>query len=193
MKKNRGSFRVLLLLFMTLFSEAADENSTALLRGKFRLACDKLPQRVLPFSQLDFSCRLSGKGEAPQVNVLFPEQEGLAMRVERERKDDGSFHERIFHYTLLTGDKAVNLPSVALKAYDPATKLFYSVRVPPTEVGIEAVEAKEILDSEDSLPKEADFSPYLRYLYGILVFAAGFLSAMSLSRLRKKFPKAEDA
>ena len=197
MKRNRGSYRVLLLLFMTLFSKAADENSTVVLSGKYRLDCDKLPQRVLPFSQLDFSCRLSGEGKVPKVTALFPEKEGLAMRVRREKKDNGRFHERIFRYTVLTGEKALSLPPVTLKAYDPAAKAYYSIHIPPQKVEIETVQAKEILDAEDSLPKEADFSPYLRYLYGILLFVAGFLSAMALSRLRKylrqKSQKAEDA
>ncbi len=197
MKRSRGSFRVLLFLFMTLFSEAADENSTVVLTGKYSLNCDKLPQRVLPFSQLDFSCRLSGEGEVPKVIALFPEKEELVMRVRREKKDNGTFHERIFHYTLLVGEKALHLPPVTLKAYDPAAKAYYSMHIPPQKVEVEKVRAKEILDAEDSLPKEADFSPWLRYLYGILLFAAGFLSAMALSRLRKylrqKSQKADDA
>ena len=197
MKRNRGSYWVLMLLFMKLFAGAADENGTVMLTGKYRLDCDTLPRSVLPFSQLDFSCCLSGEGEAPKVTALFPEKEGLAMRVRKEKRDNGTFHECIFHYTLLTGEKTVVLPRIALKAYDPVAKHFYRLQVPPRKVNIEAVQPKEILDAEDSLPKEVDLAPYLRYLYGILVFTAGFVSAMLLPRLRKylrlKSQKADNA
>ena len=195
MKKNRGDFSLFLLLLLSLpllffaTESRADEprlnaSDAAMVSGRYRLRRDPVPHSVFPFSELKLTYRLRGEGEAPKVSRLLPKAPGLASKYSVEKSDHDDLHEVLFHYTLLVGDTNLTIPETVLKGYDPQQKRYYTLRVPAANVTVEDVDFHEILDPENSLPLKPDISGYLHALYMLLLFAAGFLSARYLPRLR---------
>ncbi len=161
---------------------------TALI-GDYTLSCDAPAKEVAPFSQVNLTCMLKGYGYPPGLKTILPGIEGVESFAEVEKFDDKLFHKRTYRYALLA-EKSFTIPKISIKAFDPAKEKPYILESPAQEISVMHAEPKEILDSRDSLPKEVDFAKYRSWLYGVLLFLAGFLSAKLLpdfTNFTKKF------
>ncbi len=156
--------------------------------GRYTLEYDMPSEEVSPFSQLNLVYTLKGYGYPPKLETVLPDIAGVESFVEVEKFDDKLFHKRTYRYALLA-EKSFTIPKVSIKAFDPEKDKPYFLETPAQKISVAKVDAKEILDSRDSLPKEVDYAKYRSYLYGLLLFLAGFLSAKLLPDIMKRYSK----
>ena len=156
--------------------------------GHYSLTVVSPPEKVLPFSQVDLSYTLKGYGYPPQMEKILPEIPGVESFVELERFDDKLFHKRRFHYALLA-EKDFTVPAVAIKAFDPHKEKSYILKTAAYHVEVMPVKADEIIDAGDYPASTVSWATYRVYLYYLLFFVAGFLTAILLPLLLERFAK----
>ena len=122
------------------------------------------------------------------VNTFF-DVETLADRL----TDKGYLIEQEFIYAL-TAKKSFTIPAVAIKAFSPTRKEYYTLAAPAYKVSVKTIDPTTLLDKEES-PNEKPLVSYKTlkewFIY-LVIFAFGYLSA-TLANSKIEFGKRKKA
>ncbi len=156
--------------------------------GAYTLSAVPPPHEALPFSQVDLHYTLEGYGYPPQIARLLPNIPGVEAFVEVESSDDKLFHRRRYRYALLS-EGNFTVPAVTIEAFDPKRQKRYRLHSEPCTVTMLPVDIKALTDSEER-PESALWGVrQQRYVYYILFFVAGFLSAKMMPMLMQRLSR----
>ncbi|PHS37606.1 MAG: hypothetical protein COB07_10375 [Sulfurovum sp.] len=161
--------------------------------GDFTLTAQIKQHKAKAHEPLPFQISIQGKGYPPVLPTLLPEEGNFTRFTEKpvihsvvSRQGTQS---TVTYSMALSHSQSFTLPPVEIKAFNPQNEKSYRLTVPPQHFEISKAERSVLLDKNDS-PRvlEADWS-WLKTLLGYLVvFAAGYLTALSW-KWRKKSTK----
>jgi len=107
----------------------------------------------------------------------FSEKEPLAVK-------NGFIYKKEFKYAIIAKEDFTIKPA-ELKLFNTEKNRYEIKSTPQKDVKITPLDIKTLLD-EIELPKAANFEKYISYIYNILIFIAGFLTALLYKSMTKK-------
>ena len=138
--------------------------------GAFQLNAQISAQDVAPFAPVYLTLTLQGKGSHNRLENLIPPIKGVDRFVNRSGEQKLEY--------VFSSDHNFTIPSAKLRCYDPKQDRYYSLQTPAYPITVHRLDPATIVDKEDSF--EADrfhLADLLNYLYALLIFVAGYLSA----------------
>jgi len=162
--------------------------------GDFSLTHSLKTNKAKAYEPLPFQVTIKGSGYPPLLKDLLPKNINFTLFKEKPivnavNSSQGT-RSTVIYPMALSHSKSFDLGPVVLKAFNPKTKKSYGLTIPKQHLDIRKVDVKSLVDKIDSpKPLEGDWSwfttiltPLLSYL---VVFAAGYLTAVSLKWKRK--------
>jgi len=102
----------------------------------------------------------------------------------------GYIYHKEWSYALVS-DKDYLIPSVSLNVYHPKLKKYMRQQEKERKVTITALNIENILDNKEAPQGPFQLQNFIQYIYYILIFIAGFLTAILWQNLPKKLSKKE--
>lgn len=168
-----------------------------LLVGDFNLTYAIKKHQAKAYEPLPMQVNITGQGYPPLLSTLLP-QEGNFTRFTEEPIVNSvvNIHgsqSTVTYSMALSHAKSFTLPSIEIKAFNPHTQKSYLLTIPPQNFDITTPKIKELIDPIDSpLLMTEDWS-WLKTLLGyVVIFSAGFLSALSWKWTKKQRKKEEN-
>jgi len=162
-----------------------------LLVGDFTLTHQLKTHTAKPHEPLPFQVHIDGQGYPPLLDSILP-KEGAFTRfsehplVKSVASAKGT--QNTVNYPMaLSHAKSFTLPAIKLKAFNPKTEKSYFLSVPSQDFDIEEVPKDTLIDRYD-MPKpfSMDWSWLTSLLAYLLVFTAGYLTALAWKWKKKK-------
>jgi hypothetical protein len=174
--------------------------NTALV-GNFSLTHAFTKHEAKAYEPIPFQIKIEGSGYPPLLDNLLTKE--LNITVFRENPIVKSTHSKqgtkssVIYPMALSADKSFTLSPIIVKAFDPKTKKSYELTVPKQYFNISKADVNTLVDkTDDPKPLESDLSwlgTILMTLFSyLIVFAAGYLTAISLKWKKKILPKEEN-
>ncbi len=160
--------------------------------GDFKLTEQIKQHKAEAYEPLPFQVSIQGKGYPPILAALLPKDGNFTRFSEeplvRSAVSRQGTESTVTYPMALSHDKSFTLPSIEIKAFNPQTEKSYTLTVPAQHFEISKTDRAALVDRSDS-PKllKADWS-WLKTLLGYLVvFAAGYLTALSWKWRKKTY------
>jgi len=162
--------------------------------GDFKLNYTIKTHQASSYEPLPFEITLTGTGYPPLLqNILNSEQN---ITIFKEKPQQLSTHmkkgtkNRIIYPLALSHYQSFSLKKTTIKAFNPKTQKSYELTIPTQKFEIKKVETKTLVDKIDS-PKavEVNFDWLISLFSYIVVFGAGYLSAISFKWSKKVIKK----
>jgi hypothetical protein len=143
------------------------------------------------FEPIPLQVTLKGIGYPPLLENLLPSDNNITHFTETplvtsfaSRKGT---HVTVTYPMALSHDKSFTLNPIIINAFNPTTKTSYTLTVPEQHFNISKIDKASMIDKIDTPSAlKADWS-WLKTLFGyIIVFFAGYLSALSWKLTKKK-------
>jgi hypothetical protein len=159
--------------------------------GNFSLDYKIKTLNAQAFEPLPLQVTLKGIGYPPLLENLLPSDNNITHFTESplvtsfaSRKGT---HATVTYPMALSHDKSFTLNPIIINAFNPTTKTSYTLTVPEQHFNISKVDKASMIDKIDTPSAlKADWS-WLKTLFGyIIVFFAGYLSALSWKWTKKK-------
>ncbi|BAF73341.1 BatD family protein [Sulfurovum sp. NBC37-1] len=158
--------------------------------GDFKLSYDIKKHQAQSYEPIAMKIILEGEGYPPVLERLYPDGDDFTLFTQKPLvqkiplKDHLKY--RVTYIMALSHDKSFDLPPLQLHAFDPRLKKAYQLTIPKQHFDITPAEVKDLVDKTDNpQPLHFDFS-WLGSLLGyIVVFFAGYMTAISLKWKRK--------
>jgi hypothetical protein len=137
---------------------------------------------------------LKGKGYPPVIDRLIPPSAEYKVFSEKPHvkmipTPEGMFS-TVTYLFALSARKSYTLPNITLKAFSPSTHAPYTLEIPEQHFEILSIDKKSLVDNQDTPPpRKADWAWVENLLRYLLVFTAGYFTALSLRWKRKKTRK----
>jgi len=163
--------------------------------GDFSLTHSLKTNKAKAYEPLPFQVTIKGSGYPPLLENLLPENINFTLFKENPivnavNSSQGT-SSTVVYPMALSHSQSFELEPIVIKAFDPKTQKSYTLKVPKQHFNIRKVDVKSLVDKIDSpKPLESDL-PWLStilisLLSYLVVFAAGFLTAISLKWKKKR-------
>ncbi|OQX74390.1 MAG: hypothetical protein B6D59_02720 [Campylobacteraceae bacterium 4484_4] len=154
-----------------------------MLVGDYSLDFSIDKNQTTPEQQINLLFTLKGRGYRPEIPHILPKISDVTVFSEKSEFNDQLFHKVTYRYALLA-DHNFTVPAIKLPAYDPLTKRNYLLQTPAIPITFVPPEHHDSpLSREDS---SLFWQKYRKILQGLLLFCAGFFTAVLLSKLSGK-------
>ena len=174
--------------------------NTALV-GNFSLTYTFTKHEAKAYEPIPFQVKIEGSGYPPLLDNLLSKD--LNITVFKENPIVHSTHSKqgtrssVIYPMALSSDKSFTLNPIIVKAFDPKTKKSYELTVPKQYFNILKADVNTLVDKiDDPKPLESDWSwisSILTTLFSyLIVFGAGYLTAISLKWKKKILPKEDN-
>jgi hypothetical protein len=153
--------------------------------GDFHIRCQIDKTHAKAYEPIYLTCKISGKGSHNTIAKLYPKIDGADIFLEKR----GDLE---FDYAF-SSDKNFTIPALKIAAFSPKEDRYYHLQTSPYKIEIDSIDTQNILDNKNSYPiKSFDLKNLLPYLYGLLLFFAGYLSGrFQLFEFKQKRKKSE--
>lgn len=158
--------------------------------GDFHLDYTVNTHQAKAYAPISMQVILKGKGYPPHIKDLIPTSKhytlfGETPQIKTSPAKKGFIATAAYLFAL-SADKNFTLPQITLNAFSPHTQKSYTLSIPKQHFDIQSVDTKSLIDSIDNPPElKADWQWLKSLLSYLVVFAAGFLSAMVL-KIKKR-------
>jgi hypothetical protein len=153
--------------------------------GDFTLNYKVKTHEALSYEPLPFEVSLTGTGYPPLLQNILNNENNITLFSEKPQQLSTHMKEgtknKFIYPMALSYHQNFSLEETIIKAFNPKTKKSYELTIPKQIFKIQQVETKILVDKVDS-PKavEVDFS-WLSSLFSyLIIFGAGYLTALSL-------------
>ena len=159
--------------------------------GDFNLSYEVKRHHTKSYAPLPLKVVLEGKGYPPVLETLFPENEHFTLFSQnpllQKSTDKKSITYKATYALALSAEKSFILPALTLKAFDPKKERSYLLTLPEQSFQVDKEDPHILLDNSDTpAPFTVDFS-WLKTLFGcLIVFLAGYMTALMLKWNKKK-------
>lgn len=145
---------------------------------------------------LPFHFTIKGEGYPPLLKNILPKDINFTHFKEKPRVhsnvDLEGTHNTITYAMALAHHQNFHLPPLSFKAFNPKTQKYYTLRIPLQKFEIEAMDKDSLSHQKNNPPLlQKDWSWVEHFLKYLLVFVAGFFSALLLKytkRTKQKKP-----
>ena len=177
---------------LTLKAKALPKGTS--LVGDFSLTHSLKINKAKAYEPLPFQVTITGSGYPPLLERLLPKDVDFTLFTEnpivKAVNSSQGTSSTVIYPMALSHSKSFDLETIVLKAFNPKTKKSYTLKVPKQHFDIHKVDVKSLIDKIDSpKPLQSDLSWLTTILTSLLsylvVFAAGFLTAISLKWKKK--------
>lgn len=157
--------------------------------GDFTLEHTLKNKRAKAYEPIAFEIRIKGKGFPPVIDDFFEDVNITLFKekplVKSIATSEGT-HNTIRYPMALSHHKDFTLPKIEIPVFNPYTQESYTLNVPSQYFSIKDVNRSMLVDKiDDPKPFESDWSTLTAFFTYLLVFAAGFVSALLLKWQRK--------
>ena len=156
-----------------------------MLVGDFNLTQTFTKHHATAYEPLPFQVTLQGLGYSPLLENLYPNQDNFTLFKERPivkavNSLEGT-RSTVTYPMALSHTKSFTLPPLNIHAFNPKTKQSYTLKVEKQHFTVETVAVKSLVDKIDyPTPLKSDWSWLSSFLSYLVVFIAGYFSAISL-------------
>jgi len=160
--------------------------------GDFSLSYDIPAKKFGSYEPIPIKVTLEGNGYPPLLEKLYPEsKEYRVFEGEREEKMLRSVKgtaNTVIYPLALSAEKSFTLPPLTLNVFDPKRGKSYTLTIGKHSFEIEKPDIATLVDSrDDPKPLESDSGYWGTIFSYLIVFAAGYLSAVAMAnRLPKR-------
>ncbi len=156
-----------------------------MLVGDFNLTHTFTKHHATAYEPLPFQVTLQGRGYLPLLEELYTNKDKFTLFKERPIiKAVNSLQGTISTVTYpmaFSHTESFTLPPLNINAFNPKTKQSYTLKVKKQHFTVEPVEVKSLVDKIDyPTPLKSDWSWLSSFLSYLMVFIAGYFSAISL-------------
>ena len=153
--------------------------------GDFQLNYKIKTHEALSYEPLPFEVTLTGTGYPPLLKNILNNENNITLFSEKPQQLSTHMKEgtknRIIYSMALSYHQNFTLKKTIIQAFNPKIKKSYKLTIPQQDFKIKQVDSKTLVDKVDS-PKavEIDFSWIKNFFTYLLIFIAGYISALSL-------------
>ena len=138
---------------------------------------------------------LEGKGYLNEAYAPISKLEGVSIfkgikETPKKATAEGYIYDKEWSYALVS-DKDYLIPKVSLNVYHPKLKKYIQQQTQEHKVIISQLDIKNILDDKEAPQSPYQLQNFIKYVYYLLIFIAGFLTAYLWQNLPKKLSKKE--
>ena len=161
--------------------------------GDFKIRHQVKHQKAKAYEPLPFQISIQGKGYPPVLATLLPKEGNFTRFTEKPVIHSvvnlQGTQSTVTYPMALSHSQSFTLPPLEIKAFNPQNEKSYMLTVPSQHFEISKADKSALVDKSDS-PKvlKADWSWLKTLLAYLVVFAAGYLTALSW-KWRKKSTK----
>ncbi len=160
--------------------------------GNFKLKRHMEKTRVDSFEPLYIDIEINGTGYAPDIvdREWMPKIDGVKIfadkpKIELKYTKRGIVTKALFRYALVS-EKGYRLPAIRLRAFDTLKRKIYTIDEPAVRIEVVPVDRASLIDGESSpAPLKSPLEALKSLLVYLLVFAAGWISALVAVKLKK--------
>jgi hypothetical protein len=150
------------------------------------------------YEPIPFEVKIEGSGYPPLLDNLLPKD--VKFTVFKENPIVKSTHNTqgtkssVIYPMALSNDKSFDLDPISIEAFDPKTMKQYMLTIPKQHFDISEVDVNTLIDKTDNpKPLKNDWSWLASLLSYLIVFGAGYLTAVSLKWKKKILPQTDDS
>ena len=162
--------------------------------GDFTLSQQFNKHQAKAYEPIPFQISIKGEGYKPLLEHIVPKELNVTLFTERPlvhsthslkgTKSTVTYPMALSHY------ESFDLKSITIKAFNPKTEKVYALTIPGQHFEIEKEALDTLLDKTDNPePFSTDWSWLTTLLGYLVVFTAGYLSALSLKWRKKSVTK----
>ena len=174
--------------------------NTALV-GDFRLIHKFKTEQAEAYEPIPFEVKIEGSGYPPLLDNILPKY--VKFTVFKENPIVNSIHNiqgtksSVLYPMALSNNRSFDLDQIDIKAFNPKTMKSYILTVPKQHFNISKADVNTLVDKIDNpKPLESDWSWQTTILTTLLsylvVFAAGYLTAISVKWKKKTLAQKDD-
>ena len=165
--------------------------------GDFTLKRQIRKTEAAAYEPLPLQITLQGKGYLPLLPSLLPDDLNVTIFSEKpiikaQQSKEGT-ESTVTYPMALSHAESFDLPPFKIRAFDPKKEDSYTLSLPRQHFSIRKPDTASLVDSSDSpKPIQNDWSWLATLFSYIIVFAAGYLSAVTLKRGKQTFSSDKD-
>ena len=162
--------------------------------GDFSLTHSIKKHQAKAYEPLPFQVQIKGLGYPPLLDTLLPQEGNFTRFTEKPivtsfASTEGT-QSTVTYSMALSHNKSFTLSSILLKAFNPKTEKSYTLTVPEQHFDIQEVATESLVDTINAPDIFKEDWSWLSTLLGyIVVFAAGYLTALSWKWKKKSISK----
>ncbi len=167
--------------------------ATALV-GDFSLTHNFKKHEAAAYEPLPFQVRIKGSGYPPLLeNLLTKAYDFTLFKEEPIVQAIHTFQgtqNTVTYPMALSHAKSFTLEAIGIQAFNPATQKSYTLNIPKQQFKVSKVDVNSLIDKVDNpKPLQYDYTWFSTFFSYILVFVAGFLTALSWRARRRRVLK----
>lgn len=179
---------------LTLHVKALPANTD--LVGDFKLTHIFNKHKAKAYEPIPFQIRIEGEGYTPLIKKILPAELNVTQFTEKPIVNSSHTHKgsrsTVIYPMALSHDRSFDLPKIVLRGFNPKTEKSYTLSIPAQHFDVKQEDTAILLDKVDS-PKAftQDFG-WIKTLFSyLIVFAAGYLSALTFKWRKKQKPQGQ--
>lgn len=146
------------------------------------------------YEPISFNMQIEGMGYPPLLEDILQDKGNFTLFKETPIRNSTLNKEEtkssILYHMALSHHKDFITPKIEINAFNPKTESSYLLSIPSYSFVIKKVAKKSLLDATDSpKPFQVDFSWFIALFGYLVVFVAGYLTAITLKWRRKQTRK----
>jgi hypothetical protein len=176
-------------LTLPVFQAKALPSGTKLV-GDFRMNHVFTKTEAEAYEPIPFTVTIKGRGYPPLLDSLLPKKRDYTLFEEKaivkSVNTPKGAESTVIYAMALSHNKSFDLNPIEIKAFDPTKERSYTMKVPGQHFEISPADTKSLVDTTDNpQPLQLDFSWVFSLLGYIVVFFAGYLTALTWKWKRK--------
>jgi len=158
--------------------------------GDFNISGKIHKHKAKAFEPIPMQIEIKGEGYTPLLDNIIPKESPVTLFQEKpivhEVQTQQGTKSTVIYPLAFSHDQSFDLAPIEIQAFNPKTQSTYTLKIPAQHIDVVKEDASLLLDKVDS-PKafSTDFSWLTTLLSYLVVFVAGYLSALTL-KWRKK-------
>jgi len=170
--------------------------NTALV-GDFKLIHKFKTDQAEAYEPIPFEIKIEGSGYPPLLDDLLPKD--IKFTIFKEDPIVNTNHSKlgtkssVIYPMALSNNKSFNLDQIDIKAFNPKTMKSYTLTVPKQHFTISKADVNTLVDKTNNpKPLENNWSWLSNLLSYLVIFSAGYLTAISVKWKKKILPQRDD-
>ncbi len=162
--------------------------------GDFTLSQQFNKHKAKAYEPIPFQISIEGEGYRPLLKNIVPKELNVTRFSEKPLIDSShtinGTKSTVTYPMALSHSKSFDLSSITIKAFNPKTEKAYVLTIPKQHFEIEKEALDMLVDKTDNPePFSTDWSWLTTLLGYLVIFVAGYLSALSLKWTKKTYVK----
>jgi hypothetical protein len=170
------------------------ENTTLI--GDFKLTHKFKKTKAEAYEPIPFEIKIEGTGYPPLLDNLLAQN--LNFTVFKENPIVNSTHSQkgtkssVIYPMALSSDNSFDLNPITIKAFNPKSMQSYTLTIPKQHFTISKVDVNTLVDKTDNpKPLENNWSGFTSLFSYLVIFVAGYLTAISVKWRKKTLAQTE--